>query len=161
MFANCWGCKLKRHLDHNRWKLEMTWILVQLIYIAPVAAKTHVFCTIFSSIEVVSKWARVAQRWERSPLTTVVPSNSRTWHHMWVEFVGSLPCFEGFLQVLWFSSLHKNQPWFNLGCAPWPDMSIMVAARGTLVCLRLSHVELRPCNSATRLKVGWLANPIC
>ena len=30
--------------------------------------------------------------------------------HKWVEFVvGSRPCFEGFLRVLRFSSLHKNQ----------------------------------------------------
>jgi len=36
----------------------------------------------------------------------LIPSRS----HMWVEFVvGSCPCSEGFLQVLWFSSLHKNQ----------------------------------------------------
>ena len=36
--------------------------------------------------------------------------DSRTRCHMWVEFVvGSLPCSEGFLRVLRFSFLHKNQ----------------------------------------------------
>ena len=62
-----------------------------------------------------------------------------------------------FLRVLRFSSLHKNQPWFDQGCAPWPDMSRMAAARGALVCLRLGHVELRPRNSATMLQVGMIS----
>ena len=36
--------------------------------------------------------------------------DSRSRCHMWVEFVvGSRPCSEGFLRVLRFSSLHKNQ----------------------------------------------------
>ena len=36
--------------------------------------------------------------------------DSRSRRHMWVEFVvGSRPCSEGFLRVLRFSSLHKNQ----------------------------------------------------
>ena len=64
-----------------------------------------------------------------------------------------------FLWVFRFSSFHKNQPWFDLSCAPWPDRSRMAAVRGALVCLWLGHIELRPCNSAIRLQVGWLANP--
>ena len=36
--------------------------------------------------------------------------DSLTWRHKWVVFVvGSRPCSEGFLRVLRFSSLHKNQ----------------------------------------------------
>ena len=54
---------------------------------------------------------------------------------------------------------NKLVPWLDLGCALWPDMSHMAAARGALVCLWLGHVELHPPNSATGLQGGGLANP--
>ena len=44
----------------------------------------------------------MAQWWERSPPTAVARVDSRTWRHMWVEFVvGSRPCSE--------ASIYKNQ----------------------------------------------------
>ena len=65
-----------------------------------------------------------------------------------------------FLQVLRFSSLHKNQPWFYLGCAPWPDMSYMGAVKGALVFLQLGHVAAAsPAIQPWSCKWGWLANP--
>ena len=59
--------------------------------------------------------------------------DSWTWHHMWIEFVGSLLCFEGFSLGSLVFLPHKNQPWFDLGCAPWPDMSHMVVDWGSLM----------------------------
>ena len=51
--------------------------------------------------------ARMPQWWERSPPTHA----AQVRHFMWVDFVvGSCPCFESFfLQIIRFSSLHKNQ----------------------------------------------------
>jgi hypothetical protein len=36
-------CPLKGHLDENRWKLEITWNLVKLIYMTQIVAKQHIF----------------------------------------------------------------------------------------------------------------------
>ena len=87
----------------------------------------------------------VAQGWERSPLITMILGWIPGPGIMCVELsLLVLSCASRvFLRVLGFSSLHKNQPLFDLGCALWPDMSCMAAARGTLVCLWLGHVELR------------------
>lgn len=51
---------------------------------------------------------------------------------MWVEFVGSLLCFEGFSPCSPVF-LPPQKTWFDLGCAPWTDMSRMVAARGAIL----------------------------
>ena len=102
--------------------------------------------------------AQVAQQWERSPLATMVSGSIPGTGIICELSLLVLSCASRvFLRVLRFSSLHKNQPWFDLGCAPWPDRSRMVAARGALVCLWLGHVELRPCNSATRLQGGMIS----
>ncbi len=54
--------------------------------------------------------AGMAQWRERARLPPMWPGSFPVRYHLWVEFVvGSRPCSEGFLQVLPFSSLHKNQ----------------------------------------------------
>ena len=62
--VNLWK-DLKCHLDEKRWQLKKTWILGQLIHMAPIATKTHIFFTvkgfgkkisIFFTIEVLSEW---------------------------------------------------------------------------------------------------------
>ena len=93
------------------------------------------------------------------PLTTLVPGSIPRPGIICELSLLVLSCASRvFSPVLRFSSLHKNQPWFDLGCAPWPDMSRMAAAWGVFVCLGLGHDRLRPRNSATELW-GWLANP--
>ena len=54
------------------------------------------------------------QGWRSGESTRLPPMwprfESWRWRHMWVEFVvGSLPCSEGFLRLLRFSPLLKNQ----------------------------------------------------